>query len=76
MILNFDLVSLQSLSGMQYFGEFDDVNKMIAELEKLRQSNKLNAIDHTILMIAFIKTKKVGVYKLSYLSGQWVLRLQ
>ena len=76
MILNFDSVEITSLTGMQRFGEFTDAKKMTKELDKLRKSNLLNAIDHSVLMIAFRNEKKVGAYRLSFLAEQWVITIK
>lgn len=57
------------------------MEKMIHKLEELREKNELLAVDHTVLMIGYIKTsngtvKKEAVHKLSYFNGVWALRLE
>ena len=65
---------------MKDWGEFENVDKMLAKLEQLRMNNELNAIDHTVLMIVYTSskrdgTKQSGAYKLSYINGGWTVRL-
>ena len=80
MIFNYDFVCISSLSGMRDWGEYNNMEKMIHKLEELREKNELLAIDHTVLMVGYIKTsngtfKKEGVHKLSCFNGVWALRL-
>ena len=56
MIFNYDFVSISSLSGMRDWGEYDNMEKMVSKLEELREKNELLAVDHTVLMIGYIKT--------------------
>ena len=80
MIFNYDFVSISSLSGMRDWGEYDNMEKMVSKLEELREKNELLAVDHTVLMIGYIKTSngtiKKEIHKLSYLNGVWALRLE
>ena len=79
-ILNFDLVSISSLSGFQCWGEFSDLNSMITKLEDLRKTDEIHATNSSVLITGFIKTKsgiikKAETYRLSYLDGKWVIIL-
>lgn len=78
MIFNFDFVTISSPSGLHYWGEFNEVDKMISELERLRKNNEIHTLNSYVLMAGYVRkksgeTKRITVYKLAYLDGQWVL---
>lgn len=78
MIFNFDFVIISSPSGLHYWGEFSEVDKMISELERLRKNNEILTLNSSVLMAGYVRkksgeTKRITVYELANFDGQWVL---
>ena len=53
MIFNYDFVRITSLSGMQDFGEFTNMDQVVERLEELRKAGKLLATNHAVLMVCY-----------------------
>ena len=78
MIFNFDFVTISSPSGLHYWGEFSEVDKMISELERLRKNNEILTLNSSVLMTGYVRkksgeTKRITMRELANFDGQWVL---